>query len=143
MGEKRSLRGAKILLLEDDRDIRDAFVLLLRAEGAEVTATASGREAARLGAEGDYDVLLTDLGLPDVPGEMVIRYVLATARRTPWVVVVTGYGDPYTTHAREAGADVVMVKPIAWPVLLDRLAPPSSESERGRDEPVVDLSGLR
>ena len=130
------------MLLEDDRDIRDAFVLLLSAEGAEVTATASGREAARLGAEGDYDVLLTDLGLPDVPGDMVIRHVLATARRSPRVVVVTGYGDPYTTDAREAGADVVMVKPIAWSVLLDRLVPPPAE-EAGRDEPVVDLSGLR
>jgi two-component system CheB/CheR fusion protein len=107
-----------------------------------VTATASGREAARLGAEGDYDVLLTDLGLPDVPGDMVIRHVLATARRTPWVVVVTGYGAPYTGHAREAGADVVMVKPIAWPVLLDRLVPRLTE-EPGRDESVVDLSGLR
>ncbi|HEX2439665.1 MAG TPA: response regulator [Methylomirabilota bacterium] len=142
MEQRRSLRGTKILLLEDDRDIRDAFVLLLRAEGAEVTATASGREAARLGAEGDYDVLLTDLGIPDVPGDMVIRHVLATARRTPRVVVVTGYGDPYTTHARDAGADVVMAKPIGWPMLLDRLVPPLPE-EVDQDEPVVDLSGLR
>jgi two-component system, chemotaxis family, CheB/CheR fusion protein len=142
MEQRGSLRGAKILLLEDDRDIRDAFVLLLSAEGADVTATGSGREAARLGAEGDYDVLLTDLGLPDVPGDMVIRHVLATARRSPRVVVVTGYGDPYTTDAREAGAHVVMLKPIAWSVLLDRLVPPPAE-EVGRDEPVVDLSGLR
>jgi two-component system CheB/CheR fusion protein len=142
MAEKRSLRGTKILLVEDDRDIRDAFVLLLRAEGADVTATGSGREAARLGAAGDYDVLLTDLGLPDVPGDMVIRHVVAAARRSPWVVVVTGYGDPYTTHARQAGADVVMVKPIAWSVLLDRLVPPPPEA-LGRDEPFADLSGLR
>lgn len=123
MAQGRSLRGTKILLVEDDRDIRDAFVLLLRAEGAEVTPTATGREAAALAAEGDFDVLLTDLGLPDVPGDMVIRHVLATAARPPWVVVVTGYGEPFTTRAREAGADVVMQKPVTWPMLLDGLLP--------------------
>jgi two-component system, chemotaxis family, CheB/CheR fusion protein len=121
MGQERSLRGAKILLVEDARDIRDAFTLLLQAEGALVTATGSGREAAELGAHGDFDVLLSDLGLPDVPGDLVIRHVVATARRRPWVIVVTGYDEPFASRAREAGADVVLTKPIAWSVLLDRL----------------------
>jgi two-component system, chemotaxis family, CheB/CheR fusion protein len=112
------------LLVEDGRDIRDVFALLLRAEGAEVTATGSGREAAELGAWGDFDVLLTDLGLPDIPGDAVIRHVVAaTAPRRPWIVVVTGYGEPFVSRAREAGADVVLTKPIAWLALLDRLVP--------------------
>jgi two-component system CheB/CheR fusion protein len=111
------------LLVEDDRDIRDVFTLLLETEGAEVTVTASGHEAARLGAEGDFDVLLTDLGLPDVPGDMVIRHVLATARRPPRVVVVTAYEDPVADRAREAGADAVLHKPVTWPELLERLVP--------------------
>jgi two-component system, chemotaxis family, CheB/CheR fusion protein len=113
------------LLAEDARDIRDVFTLLLQAEGAEVTATGSGREAAELGARGDYDVLLTDLGLPDIPGDLVIRHVAATARRRPWVVVVTGYDEPFISRAREAGADVVLTKPITWSVLLDRILPAS------------------
>ena len=121
MGQERSLRGAKVLLAEDARDIREVFALLLQAEGAEVTATGSGREAAELGAKGEFDVLLTDLGLPDIPGDMVIRHVVATARRRPWVIVVTGYDEPFISRAREAGADVVLTKPIAWSELLDRL----------------------
>ena len=123
MPQGGSLRGAKILLVEDDRDIRDVFTLLLEAEGAEVTVTGSGHEAARLGAEGNFDVLLTDLGLPDVPGDMVIRHVLATARRRPRVVVVTAYEKPAAARAREAGADVVLHKPVTWPELLERLVP--------------------
>ena len=119
----KSLRGTNVLLVEDARDIREVFRMLLEAEGAEVTATGSGLEAAALGAWGNFDVLLTDLGLPDLPGEAVIRHVVAAARRRPWVVVVTGYDEPYTTRAREAGADVVLTKPFAWSVLLDRLAP--------------------
>jgi two-component system CheB/CheR fusion protein len=117
------MRGTKVLLVEDARDIRDVFVLLLEAEGAEVTATGSGREAAELGARGDFDVLLTDLGLPDVPGDVVIRHVTATAARRPRVVVVTGYGEPFISRAREAGADVVLTKPIAWSALLDLIVP--------------------
>jgi two-component system CheB/CheR fusion protein len=125
MEQERSLRGAKVLLAEDARDIRDVFTLLLEGEGAEVTATGSGREAAEHGARGDFDVLLTDLGLPDIPGDLVIRHVVATARRRPWVVVVTGYDEPFISRAREAGADVVLTKPITWSVLLDRLLPAS------------------
>jgi CheY-like chemotaxis protein len=72
-------------------------------------------------------VLLTDLGLPDIPGDMVIRHVVATARRKPWVVVVTGYDEPFIGRARAAGADAILTKPIAWAQLLDRLVPaPSS-----------------
>jgi two-component system CheB/CheR fusion protein len=123
MTTRSALHGTKVLLVEDARDIRDVFSLLLNAEGAEVTATPSGREAAELAAQGDFDVLLTDLGLPDIPGDVVIRQVLATAPRRPWVVVVTGYEEPFISRARAAGADVVLTKPIAWPVLLDRLTP--------------------
>jgi CheY-like chemotaxis protein len=126
MATDRPLRGARVLLVEDAKDIREVFTLLLEAEGATVTATGGGREAVELAAEHDFDVLLSDLGLPDIPGDMVIRHVVATARRRPWVVVVTGYDEPFIGRAREAGADVVLTKPIAWSQLLDRLVPAPS-----------------
>jgi two-component system CheB/CheR fusion protein len=115
------LRGARILLVEDTDDVRDVLTFLLKAEGAEVTATASGREAVEIATERDFDVLLTDLCLPDIPGTLVIRPVAATARRCPWIVVVTGDGEPFVGQARQAGANVVLTKPIAWSRLLDRL----------------------
>lgn len=111
----------RVLLVEDASDIRDVFTLLLEAEGAEVVAAGTGQEAVTLSAQGEFDVLLTDLGLPDIPGDMVIRQVLATARRRPWVIVVTGYEQPFVGLARAAGADVVLTKPITWSTLLGRL----------------------
>jgi two-component system, chemotaxis family, CheB/CheR fusion protein len=120
------LRGTKVLLVEDAPDIRDVFTLLLEAEGAEVASTGSGREAVELAARETFDVLLTDLGLPDVPGDAVIRHVVARAPRRPWIVVVTGYEEPFVSRARAAGADVVLTKPIAWSTLLDRLTPAAS-----------------
>jgi two-component system, chemotaxis family, CheB/CheR fusion protein len=126
MGNEKPLRGTKVLLAEDAGDIRDVFRLLLEAEGAEVTAIGSGLEAAELGARGNFDVLLTDLGLPDIPGDAVIRHVVAAARRRPKVVVVTGYDEPFISRAREAGADVVLSKPLAWSVLLAQLVGPAT-----------------
>jgi two-component system CheB/CheR fusion protein len=123
MQHERPLRGARVLLVEDAKDIREVFTLLLQAEGALVTATGTGREAVELVGHEDFDVLLTDLGLPDIPGDMVIRHVVGTARRRPWVVVVTGYDEPFVGRARQAGADVILTKPIAWAQLLDRLVP--------------------
>ena len=122
MRERRESRRPRVLLVEDATDIRDVFQMLLEAEGAQVVATGSGREAAALAAREDFDVLLTDLGLPDISGEMVIRQTVRSARRRPRIVVVTGYDEPFTTRARAAGADVVLTKPVMWSSLVDELA---------------------
>jgi CheY-like chemotaxis protein len=74
-----ALGGARILLVEDNKDIRDVFSILLEIEGAKVTAAATGREAVDLAMRQEFDLLLTDLGLPDIPGDLVIRNVVATA----------------------------------------------------------------
>jgi CheY-like chemotaxis protein len=118
---QRVLGHVKILLVEDCDDIRDAFSRLLRGEGADVLAVADGKAAMAATLRDDFDVLLTDYGLPDVPGDVLIRQVLTTARHRPRVIVVTGYGEPYPRQARQAGADVVLTKPVEWQRLLDHL----------------------
>jgi two-component system CheB/CheR fusion protein len=119
-----SLQGRRILLVEDAPDIREVFTVLLRVEGAEVTATGSGREAIDLADHGDFDVVLSDLGLPDMPGDVLIRQIVTSARRRARVIVVTGYGEPYLTRARQAGADVVFTKPVEWARVLEWLDKP-------------------
>jgi two-component system CheB/CheR fusion protein len=119
-----SLQGRRILLVEDAPDIREVFTVLLRVEGAEVVATGSGREAVDLADHGDFDVVLSDLGLPDMPGDVLIRQIVSGARRRTRVVVVTGYGEPYLTRARQAGADVVFTKPVEWARILESIDTP-------------------
>ena len=123
-----SLAKTRILLVEDSEDTREAFSRLLELEGATVVNAATAREAAELAMANDFDVLLTDLGLPDISGDALITTVLATARRRPKVVVVTGYGEPYVSRARAAGADVVLVKPVVWSRLITHLAAKSGEA---------------
>jgi two-component system CheB/CheR fusion protein len=119
-----SLNRMRILLVEDAPDIREVFTVLLRIEGADVTATGSGREAADLATRRDFDVVLSDLGLPDIPGDVLIRQILSAARRRIRVIVVTGYGEPYLSRARQAGAEVVFTKPVEWTRILDALEQP-------------------
>jgi CheY-like chemotaxis protein len=79
----------------------------------------------------DFDVVLTDLGLPDISGDVVIRRVLASARRRPRIIVVTGYDEPFVSRAKQAGADAVFNKPVVWTTIARML---SSARERIRDE---------
>ena len=112
----------RVLLVEDSSDVREVFTLLLRSEGVDVVATGSGCEAVDLAARTDFDIVLTDLGLPDIPGDVVIRRVLAGSRRRPRVIVITGYDEPFVSRARQAGADLVFIKPMLWSTLADTLA---------------------
>lgn len=75
-----------------------------------------GRPGARRG-------VLTDLGLPDIPGDILIRLILSVASPRPRVVVVTGFDEPELSRAWASGADAVFTKPIEWTVLLRALRP--------------------
>ncbi len=118
------LEGLRILVVEDAADIRDVFAVLLKAEGADVVATGTGREAAAIISERQFDVVLSDLGLPDVPGDVLIRQILASSKGRTRVIVVTGYGEPFVSRARQAGAAVVFAKPVEWTRILDYLRRP-------------------
>ena len=122
----RDGKSLHILVVEDVADIRDVFVLLLKAENADVVATGSGRDAIEIARRSRFDVVLTDLGLPDIAGETVIREILANAPERPRVIVITGYGEPYVSRARDAGADAVLTKPVPWTTVLSVMRRASS-----------------
>jgi two-component system, chemotaxis family, CheB/CheR fusion protein len=109
-----ALAGLRVLLVEDAEDIRDVLTFLLRGDGAHVWATGTARAALDAAAIQDFDVLVTDLGLPDVAGDHLIREILGMKRLRPRVIVITGFGEPYAERARQAGADAVFIKPLDW-----------------------------
>ena len=82
------------------------------------------REALEAASRQHFDVILSDLGLPDIPGDVLIRQLLCTTRNRTRVIVITGYGEPYLTRARQAGAEVVFTKPVEWTRILDYLHRP-------------------
>jgi CheY-like chemotaxis protein len=106
--------GLRILVVEDAPDVLDVLTRLLRLEGADVVGVASGREALTVFRSRHFDVVVSDLGLPDIPGDVLIRAIIAAARRPITVVVITGESEPSLTRAREAGAEVIFTKPCQW-----------------------------
>jgi len=113
----------RVLVIEDDQESRVALAALIAAEGATVVVAESGREALNACATAVFDVVVSDLGLPDIPGDAVIRQLLATAVVRPWVIAMTGFGEPHLTRAKASGADVVLLKPVDWTRLRSYLAP--------------------
>ena len=108
------LKGSQILVVEDAPDMRDVITMLLRVEGAEVTGAGSGHEALAVFRTRQFDVVVSDLALPDVSGDVLIRAIIAAASRSVTIVVITGADQPALNRALEAGARVIFAKPCDW-----------------------------
>jgi len=108
------LRGLQILVIEDAPDLLGVLTMLLRIEGADVAAAGSGQEALRVFRSRYFDVVVSDLGLPDISGDVLIRAIIEAARRLINIVVITGESQPPVTRALEAGAGIIFAKPCQW-----------------------------
>jgi DNA-binding NtrC family response regulator len=105
--------SGRILLVEDRDSLRRMLELALSAEGYEVESAAEGGGGVRLLKERTYDLVLTDLKLPDVSGLSVLAASRAAQPRTP-VVVLTGYGTVgAAVEAMKLGAYDFLEKPVA------------------------------
>ncbi|MBM4441620.1 MAG: response regulator [Candidatus Rokubacteria bacterium] len=108
------LAGLRVLVVEDRADLRELFSVLLGADGARAVAAGTAAQAVALLDGPVFDAILTDLGLPDMAGDELIRRVRTVAGRGPAIAVITGYGEPHVSRALAAGADAVLAKPVRW-----------------------------
>lgn len=115
------VRGRRFLVVEDSADVRDLFVTLLRLDGAKAVGAANGRDALAAFRKEQFDVVITDLGLPDMAADALIRTMVGEARGGIDVVVITGEGEPAVTRALHAGASVIFTKPCRWMDVLGYL----------------------
>jgi signal transduction histidine kinase/ActR/RegA family two-component response regulator len=104
----------QVLLVDDDETVRTAVGDMLRGAAYSVTLAGSGLEgiAKVREHEGPYDLVITDLGMPDVPGWEVVEAVKQVNATTP-VVILSGFDRARATRrARELGVDLVISKPF-------------------------------
>jgi CheY-like chemotaxis protein len=109
--ETGPLAGRHVLVVEDDADSRNAIRLTLEASGAEVGTAATAGEALAALVARPFDVVVSDLAMPEQSGFWLIAKIrqLYPRRRLP-VIAVTGHPFP-TEGVRRAGFDDVMTKP--------------------------------
>ena len=110
----------RVLIVEDDAGIARALAVNLRARGYEVTHAASGRAAILAASDAHPDVVLLDLGLPDLDGRAVIDAIRGWSQ-VPIVVVSARSATAAKIDALDAGADDFVTKPFAMDELLARL----------------------
>jgi two-component system, chemotaxis family, CheB/CheR fusion protein len=108
------LHGIRVLVVEDSPGVLDVLTTLLRQEGADTVGVANGRDALSAVQAHDFDVIMSDLGLPDIPGDTLIRAIRDSAPRPPHVIVITGDSGPALIRAKEAGASAIFTKPLDW-----------------------------
>lgn len=127
---------SRVLVVDDDPQLLRALRITLRAAGHEVVTAADGRTALHEAAAAHPDVVVLDLGLPDLDG----TEVLAGCR--PWfsgpVLVLSARGDSHDkVAALDAGADDYVSKPFDMSELLARLRALLRRGAAEADEPVV------
>ncbi|MFD8236457.1 response regulator [Streptomyces sp. NPDC059696] len=110
----------RVLVVEDDPQLVRALVLNLRARHYGVDAAPDGATALRLAAARQPDVVLLDLGLPDMDGVDVIRGLRGWSR-VPILVLSARQGSDEKVAALDAGADDYVTKPFSMNELLARL----------------------
>jgi DNA-binding response OmpR family regulator len=101
-----------VLVVEDERDIREVLRRYLERAGLSVLTTGTGAEAIRLLTSAPPDLVLLDLGLPDVDGTDVLREIRAAGR--PPVLVLTARSTvDDRIHGLQLGADDYVTKPFS------------------------------
>jgi two-component system, OmpR family, KDP operon response regulator KdpE len=111
---------ARILLVDDEVAIQRALAPLLRARGYDVEVAGTGTDAIRIFEDRTPDLVVLDLGLPDIEGTEVCRRIRRTAR-TPIVVLSARGGDTDKVNALDLGADDYVTKPFSPEELLARI----------------------
>jgi len=113
----------RIVVIEDHADGREAVCTLLRLQGHEVFEAATGREGIALVGSSRPDVVLVDIGLPDLDGYAVGQTLLGMPGNRAHLIALTGYGQPTDRErATKAGFEAHLVKPVDERILRETLA---------------------
>ncbi|NIZ93731.1 response regulator [Kineococcus rubinsiae] len=133
---------SRVLVVDDEPGMRRALAINLGARGWDVTEAADGSTALAAAASAHPDVVLLDLGLPDLDGLEVIAGIRGWSD-VPIIVLTARTSSADTVDALDAGADDYVTKPFAMDVLLARLRAALRRGGAGDTPPdVVDAEGL-
>jgi PAS domain S-box-containing protein len=110
--EIKKAKAARILVIDDEKTVRDVLAKMLSHANHKVTVATNGEEGVRLFNEQKFDMVLTDLGMPGMSGWEVCRSIKQINSSTP-VGMITGWGlEVDQDRKEEAGLDFIITKPF-------------------------------
>jgi DNA-binding response OmpR family regulator len=124
----------KVLIVDDDPELRAALMEQFSMhEEFDVVAVESGRQSIQAAKVGQIDLVIMDVGLPDIDGHDAVRILRKNGFKAP-IIMLTGHNtDPDTILGLESGANDYVTKPFRFAVLLARIRAQVRQHEASED----------
>jgi two-component system KDP operon response regulator KdpE len=134
--------GAQILIVDDELQIRRFLRITLEANGYRIHETATGQDAILKTAQLRPDLVILDMGLPDMDGLDVLQRIREWTQ-TPVIILSVRDSDQDKILALDAGADDYLTKPFSMDELMARIRTAQRHAQPQQEEPVFASGNLR
>ncbi|BFT75752.1 MULTISPECIES: response regulator [Paenibacillus] len=133
--------GAKILIIDDEAQIRKLLRVTLNAHGFDVTEAATGQEGLLQATMVRPDLIVLDLGLPDMTGMDVLQHIREWSQ-VPIIILTAQDQEQDKVAALDRGADDYVTKPFGMGEFMARMRVALRHIAKTQDEPVLKLGDL-
>lgn len=134
-------KGARILIIDDEPQIRRLLKVSLTAHGYEVDESATGQDGINRAAVFKPDLILLDLGLPDIDGKVVVGAIREWSK-VPIIILTARDQEKEKIEALDVGADDYVTKPFSMGELLARLRVALRHTVKGENDPIITCGDL-
>jgi two-component system KDP operon response regulator KdpE len=132
--------SARVLAIDDEPQMQRLLTIALEADGYRVVTAGSGQDGLRQLAQHRHDLVILDLGLPDINGLLVLKQ-LREWTQAPVIILTVQEGEAEKVEALDAGADDYVTKPFNTGELLARMRAALRRYNKARSEEPVFKSG--
>jgi DNA-binding response OmpR family regulator len=133
---------ARVVLVEDDIEIRRLVAEALSAQGHDVESAAAALEGLELAVKGKPDLVVMDLGLPDLDGTELLRMIRAVSE-VPIIVITARGADEVVVKTLDSGADDYLVKPFSVAQLEARVRALLRRGSAATSDETIQVGRLR
>lgn len=131
-----------VMVIDDEPQIQRLLTIMLESQGYRVTAANNGKEGLAASAQRRHDLIILDLGLPDLSGISVLKQIREWTQ-TPVIILTVQDAEAEKIEALDSGADDYVTKPFNSGELLARLRAALRRADKGKtDEPVLHFGNL-
>jgi DNA-binding response OmpR family regulator len=109
----------RIMVVDDDPDIRELMTLALESEGAAVSQAIDGNDAINVFKTTEPELVVLDMMLPHRSGFLVLEHIQTTPSPPPVIMVTANEGKRHKVYAESLGVSAYLNKPVAMARLLD------------------------